>query len=67
MPGPQCESNHMSTGYCRKPAGRIYADPLQRSEKNKKPLTSNEISGLLAGVEGFEPSARGFGDRCSTN
>ena len=22
---------------------------------------------LLAGVEGFEPSARGFGDRCSTN
>ncbi len=22
---------------------------------------------LLAGAEGFEPSARGFGDRCSTN
>jgi len=21
----------------------------------------------LAGAEGFEPSARGFGDRCSTN
>ena len=22
---------------------------------------------LMAGAEGFEPSARGFGDRCSTN
>ena len=21
----------------------------------------------MAGAEGFEPSARGFGDRCSTN
>jgi hypothetical protein len=24
-------------------------------------------SRLLAGVEGLEPSASGFGDRCSTN
>ena len=23
--------------------------------------------GVVAGVEGLEPSARGFGDRCSTN
>ncbi len=22
---------------------------------------------IMAGAEGFEPSARGFGDRCSTN
>ena len=24
-------------------------------------------SSILAGAEGLEPSARGFGDRCSTN
>ena len=32
--------------------------------------TKNRVSydtRFLAGVEGFEPSARGFGDRCSTN
>ena len=28
-------------------------------------LTRNLVS-LLAGAEGIEPSARGFGDRCST-
>ena len=32
-------------------------------QKDRQPYTD----GLLAGVEGFEPSARGFGDRCSTN
>ena len=32
-------------------------------QKDRQPNTD----GLLAGVEGFEPSARGFGDRCSTN
>ena len=46
MPGPQRESNHTSTGYCRKPAGRIYATT---QHKNKKPLTSNEISGFWQG------------------
>ena len=25
------------------------------------------VYGALAGAEGLEPSARGFGDRCSTN
>ncbi len=25
------------------------------------------FAGFLAGAEGLEPSARGFGDRCSTN
>ena len=27
----------------------------------------NVMSCILAGAEGLEPSARGFGDRCSTN
>ena len=46
MPGPQRESNHTSTGYCRKPAGRIYA---ASTTQQKKPLTSNEISGFWQG------------------
>ena len=33
----------------------------------KSRLSQNRDKRLLAGVEGFEPSARGFGDRCSTN
>ena len=32
-----------------------------------KKTVSLTLTVLLAGVEGFEPSARGFGDRCSTN
>ena len=48
MPGPQRESNHTSTGYCRKPAGRIDTAPTTQ-QKNKKPLTSNEISGFWQG------------------
>ena len=34
---------------------------------NKKAAYLKRDKRLLAGVEGFEPSARGFGDRCSTN
>jgi hypothetical protein len=38
--------------------------------KKKKSANSHKINGLqtfsLAGAEGLEPSARGFGDRCST-
>ena len=41
-----------------------HAQPLQR---NKKAAYLKRDKRLLAGVEGFEPSARGFGDRCSTN
>ena len=69
MPGPQSESNHTSTGYCRKPAGRIYAAPTAQHSNNKKQKAAylKRDKRLLAGVEGFEPSARGFGDRCSTN
>ena len=40
--------------------------PLQRSKKQKAAYLKRDKR-LLAGVEGFEPSARGFGDRCSTN
>ena len=42
--------------------------------KMKKPLITQGFprlysfhSLLMAGAEGLEPSARGFGDRCSTN
>ena len=43
-----------------------HARPLQRSKKQKAAYLKRDKR-LLAGVEGFEPSARGFGDRCSTN
>ena len=65
MPGPQRESNHTSTAYCRKPAGRIYA--ASTTQQKQKAAYLKRDKRLLAGVEGFEPSARGFGDRCSTN
>ena len=35
MPGPQRESNHTSTGYCRKPAGRIYAAPTTQQKQKE--------------------------------
>ena len=44
----------------------IYMRSLQRSKKQKAAYLKRDKR-LLAGVEGFEPSARGFGDRCSTN
>ena len=31
------------------------------------PLLNSGISLNVAGAVGFEPTARGFGDRCSTN
>ena len=44
---------------------------LVYEEKRKSPETAviKPYSRLLlmAGAEGLEPSARGFGDRCSTN
>ena len=43
-----------------------YMRPLRRSKKQKAAYLKRDKR-LLAGVEGFEPSARGFGDRCSTN
>ena len=43
-----------------------YMRPLRRSKKQKAAYLIRDKR-LLAGVEGFEPSARGFGDRCSTN
>ena len=33
----------------------------------KNSATANAVALFLAGAEGLEPSARGFGDRCSTN
>ena len=44
----------------------VYMRPLQRSKKQKAAYLKRDKR-PLAGVEGFEPSARGFGDRCSTN
>ncbi len=43
-----------------------HARPLRRNKKQKAAYLKRDKR-LLAGVEGFEPSARGFGDRCSTN
>ena len=60
MPGPPRKNNHPLTGYCHnvKAFARQqvitanpragHARPLQR-KKNKKPLTSNEISGFWQG------------------
>ena len=39
--------------------------PRKRKEKALKP--SGVKAFPMAGAEGLEPSARGFGDRCSTN
>ena len=36
----------------------------QHKQRKKAPIFSVLF---LAGAEGLEPSARGFGDRCSTN
>ena len=78
MPGPPRKNNHPLTGYCHnvKALARQqvitanpragHALPLQRSKKQKAAYLKRDKR-LLAGVEGFEPSARGFGDRCSTN
>ena len=33
----------------------------------KNSATAKAVAPFLAGAEGLEPSARGFGDRCSTN
>ena len=39
--------------------------PQKRKEKALKPSDFKAFP--MAGAEGLEPSARGFGDRCSTN
>ena len=41
--------------------------PGPYNAKKQKAAYLKRDKRLLAGVEGFEPSARGFGDRCSTN
>ena len=51
---------------------RIFSSRDQKAHKCiKKPvfrcLLRNTGFIVLAGAEGLEPSARGFGDRCSTN
>ena len=72
MPGPPRKNNHPLTGYCHnvKALARQqvitanpragHARPLQRSKKQKAAYLKRDKR-LLAGVEGFEPSARGFG------
>ena len=52
----------------RKPSVRTKTNPIpmqhMQKENRQKPRVS---AGFVAGAEGLEPSARGFGDRCSTN
>ena len=44
-----------------------YMRPPTTQQKKQKAAYLKRDKRPLAGVEGFEPSARGFGDRCSTN
>lgn len=46
-----------------------YGHEIHTTKVNgEKPLTITRLKAfVLAGAEGLEPSARGFGDRCSTN
>ena len=48
------------------PSTRSACRAFEFSDKTKK-RHREDVSFCLAGAEGFEPSARGFGDRCSTN
>ena len=40
---------------------------LKKQKSLKTRLVKRNFKTYLAGAEGLEPSARGFGDRCSTN
>ena len=44
---------------------RVQVLYLMKNKKIPKHISASELD--LAGAEGLEPSARGFGDRCSTN
>ena len=42
--------------------------PFEKQKKKPRNRYINNFKAFnLAGAEGLEPSARGFGDRCSTN
>ncbi len=64
--------NHCTTIFAMSGRKTLHFRGQKRpSEKNKKCAKPCNHAGLthfsLAGAEGLEPSARGFGDRCSTN
>ena len=45
-----------------------HSKPQAAAPKHEKARNSKEFRAKsVAGAEGFEPSARGFGDRCSTS
>ena len=46
--------------------GKTDRTPLSKKNKEKALKPSGFKAFPVAGAEGFEPSARGFGDRCST-
>ena len=48
-----------------KPGTRVPSVQIIQSEPKQK--DTRRCLFVLAGAEGLEPSARGFGDRCSTN
>ena len=52
----------------RKPSVRTKVNhkTMQHMQKENRQKPS-VFAGFVAGAEGLEPSARGFGDRCSTN
>ncbi len=54
--------------------GILYGAEALKENTNKKSLkprfyavSGSSLKNKMAGAEGFEPSARGFGDHCSTN
>ena len=56
-------------GLHRRPAplGTLRVPSVQIIQSEPKQKDTRRCLFILAGAEGLEPSARGFGDRCSTN
>ena len=54
--------------YAGKPKSLMVQGFLQKEKERKLQYQwYHNFRSYLAGAEGLEPSARGFGDRCSTN
>ena len=60
-------SSAAGSGNPLRPTARSACLEAQVLLHTKKKDTAKAMSFFLAGAEGLEPSARGFGDRCSTN
>ena len=61
---PRCIRHRRRFGGDARHAPRAEASPPVTTKKERQ---AGACLSFLAGAEGLEPSARGFGDRCSTN